>query len=92
MAVVKLIDEMTLRSIVEQGHGLSFECDNCWRLVAVDALDLIARFGAVATVGSGISRYVTVEQFALSEGSGLAGLLGRLPHGESGSFDGVRSH
>ncbi len=51
MSVVKLIEEMTLRSIIEQGHGLSFECDNCWRLVAVDVLDLIGRFGADATVG-----------------------------------------
>jgi len=50
MSVVKLIDEMTLRSIIEQGHGLSFECDNCWRLVAVDVLDLIGRFGADATI------------------------------------------
>jgi hypothetical protein len=51
MSVVKLIDEIALRSIIEQGHSLSFECDNCWRLVAVDVLDLIGRFGADATVG-----------------------------------------
>ena len=51
MAVVKLIDEMMLRSVIKQGHGLSFECDNCWRLVAVDLLDLIGRLVANATVG-----------------------------------------
>ena len=51
MTVVKLIDEMTLRSIIEQRNALSFECDNCWRLVAVDILDLIGRLGADATVG-----------------------------------------
>src|SRR5215470_5953294 len=51
MSVVKLVDEMTLRSIVERGESLSFECDNCWRLVAVDVLDLIGRFGADATIG-----------------------------------------
>jgi len=51
MAVVKLIDEMTLRSIIERGQSLSFECDKCWRLVAVDLLDLIGRFGADTTVG-----------------------------------------
>jgi hypothetical protein len=51
MSVVKLVDEMTLRSIIEQDHGLSFERDNCWRLVAVDVLDLIGRFGADATIG-----------------------------------------
>jgi hypothetical protein len=51
MAVVKLIDEMMLRSIIEQGHGLSFECDNYWRLVAFDVLALIGRLGANATVG-----------------------------------------
>ena len=50
MSVVKLVNEMMLRSIIEQGHGLSFECDNCWRLVAVDVLDLIGRFGADATI------------------------------------------
>jgi hypothetical protein len=55
MSVVKLIDEMTLRSIVEQGHGVSFECDNCWRLVAVDVLDLIGRFGAAKVMGRGAS-------------------------------------
>jgi hypothetical protein len=51
MPVVKLVDEMTLRSIIERGYGLSFECDNCWRLVAVDVLDLIGRLGAHATIG-----------------------------------------
>jgi len=50
-SVVKLIDEMTLRSIVERGHSLSFECDNCWRLVAVDVLDLIGCLGANTTIG-----------------------------------------
>jgi hypothetical protein len=51
MPVVKLIEEMTLRSIVERGQSLSFECDNCWRLVAVDLFELIARLGASATIG-----------------------------------------
>jgi hypothetical protein len=51
VTVVKLMDEMSLRSIIEQGYGLSFECDNCWRLVAVDVLDLIGRLGANATIG-----------------------------------------
>src|SRR5436190_13107781 len=51
MTVVKLIDEMMLRSIIEQAHSLSFECDNCCRLVAMDLLDLIGRLGANATVG-----------------------------------------
>jgi hypothetical protein len=52
MAIVKLIDEMTLRSIVDKGYGLSFECDNCWQLVAVDLLELIARFGVSATMAT----------------------------------------
>jgi hypothetical protein len=46
MSIVKLIDEMTLRSIIEQGYGLSFECDNCWRLVVV-----VGRIGADPTIG-----------------------------------------
>lgn len=50
MSVVKLIDEMTLRSIIERRESLSFECDNCWRLVAVDVLELIGRLGVDAIV------------------------------------------
>ena len=51
MSVIELIDEWSLRTIIERGHRLSFECDYCWRLVAVDVLNLIGRFGPSATIG-----------------------------------------
>ncbi len=51
MRVIQLVDEWTLQAIVERGHGLSFECDNCWRLVAVDVLTLVGQFGPAATIG-----------------------------------------
>jgi hypothetical protein len=44
------VDSWSLRQVVEQGQ-LTFECNNCWRLAAVDVLDLVERFGADATVG-----------------------------------------
>jgi hypothetical protein len=51
MSVVRLVDAMTLRSIIERGQALSFECGTCRRLVAVDVLNLIGRLGADATIG-----------------------------------------
>ena len=51
MAIIRLVDDLDLRTVVEHGHQLSFECDNCWRLVAVDVLTLIGKFGPDAKVG-----------------------------------------
>jgi hypothetical protein len=44
------VEQWSLRQVVEQGQ-LAFECNNCWRLAAVDTLEMVERFGADATVG-----------------------------------------
>jgi hypothetical protein len=51
MSVIRLVDDLTLRAVVDRGHGLTFECDNCWRLVGADVLALIGKYGPEATVG-----------------------------------------
>ena len=43
--------------MIERGAPL-FECSNCWHLSEVDALDMVARFGADAMVGTVRSRMV----------------------------------
>jgi hypothetical protein len=45
------VDRWTLRLAIERG-ALLFECGNCWHLAEVDALDMVARFGADALVGA----------------------------------------
>jgi hypothetical protein len=55
MALIDLnerdVDKWTLRLVVERGT-LVFECRNCWHLSEVDLLEMIARFGTDALVGS----------------------------------------
>jgi len=51
------VDKWTLRLVVERG-SLTFECRNCWHLSQVDVLEMVARFGADALVGSVRSRMV----------------------------------
>lgn len=55
MSVINLaerdVDKWTLRQVVERG-ALAFECLKCWHLSQLDLLDLVARFGPEAPVGS----------------------------------------
>jgi hypothetical protein len=62
----------SLRKVIDEGQ-LTFECNNCWRLSAVDVLDLVERFGAtrpLAGFGGRLSaEFVTREVRAHSFGS-----------------------
>jgi len=51
------VDKWTLRLVVERGT-LVFECRNCRHLSEVDVLEMIARFGTDALVGSVRARMV----------------------------------
>jgi len=51
------VDRWTLRLVAERG-ALLFECGACWHISQVDVPDLIARFGAHATVGSVRARMI----------------------------------